>query len=651
MSGSYATPDPLAYWQISYPIYMWPLLLLALQGATPTSPNDPPTRYDVLKAEHARGADMSTIERALASGDSVLQRLAVRALGRFEDERHAPLLLPMLSAPAASVRREAANAAAQLRTPDLLMHSSVLPFNRDPDPSVRAALYESFGRAMIADTARETHVRPGLTDDALMVRRGAARGLESYIRRHARTHKPTATTVAALVRAFAATEDVEVRHVVLLALTAAGHRDSSVIADGLRDRDPQVRRAAVALGRVWVDDAAPMVRWQALRVAGDCARAAAHIRDTSEHVRLLAIDLLGEKQCDAAPLRPLLLPQVEWRRRAHAVVALARTAPTEAGPAVRELARSPVWQARAWAADAAKRLGDTVTLARLARDPAPNVAIAAITTPAQALAALSRDHAGVLFHAATVLEQQQRSYDGVAALPTLMRTFERISRAQPVTWRDPRVALLKVILPLIEGHAPTWTQQWMRDADPVIAGMVYDVSTLASPKSAAVFRLPYLPPPFPTVQALTSLDGATAVVRIRGKGTIVLRFLTDDAPLAVHTFATLAERGAYADKTMHRIVPNFVVQGGSPGADEYDPATTFFMRDEVGFARNARGTFGISTRGRDTGDGQLYINLIDNVRLDHDYTVFAETVRGLDVVDRIQEGDVIESVIIQRARR
>jgi cyclophilin family peptidyl-prolyl cis-trans isomerase len=75
------------------------------------------------------------------------------------------------------------------------------------------------------------------------------------------------------------------------------------------------------------------------------------------------------------------------------------------------------------------------------------------------------------------------------------------------------------------------------------------------------------------------------------------------------------------------------------------------MRDEVGLARNARGTFGISTRGRDTGDGQIYINLIDNFHLDHDYTVFARTVRRLDVIDRIQEGDVIESIRIIRPSR
>jgi cyclophilin family peptidyl-prolyl cis-trans isomerase/HEAT repeat protein len=627
---------------------MWPFLVLALQG---TAQPAPPTPYDVLKAEHARGADMRTIERALASGDSVLQRLAVRAIGRFEDVRHAPLLEPMLHAPAASVRREAANAAAQLRAPALLAHAAVMPFSRDPDPSVRAALYESFGRVAPADSTQEAPLRPGLTDASLVVRRGAARGLESFIRRHARTHQPTAVTLAALASAFTATDDAEVRHVVLLALTAAGHRDSSVIASGLRDGDQQVRRAAVALGRVWVDDPSPMVRWQALRVAGDCARAAAHLRDSSEHVQLLAVDLLGEKSCDAAPLRALAAAGVAWRPRAHAVVALARTAPAEAGPAVRQLAQSPVWQARAWAAEAAKRLGDSATLARLARDSAPNVAIAAITIAPQALAVLERDHAGLLLHAATVLEQQRSTYDGVAAWPRLQRTFERISRTKPVTWRDPRVALFKVILPLAATADPAWLTPWLRDPDPVIASMAYEALPTTPKSASGVFRLPYVPPPFPSMPALAALEGATAELRIRGKGTITLRFLPEEAPMAVHTFVTLAEGGAYAGKTMHRIVPNFVIQGGSPGADEYDPATSFFMRDEVGFARNARGTFGISTRGRDTGDGQLYINLIDNVRLDHDYTVFAETVRGLDVVDRVQEGDVIESIVIRRARR
>jgi cyclophilin family peptidyl-prolyl cis-trans isomerase len=66
------------------------------------------------------------------------------------------------------------------------------------------------------------------------------------------------------------------------------------------------------------------------------------------------------------------------------------------------------------------------------------------------------------------------------------------------------------------------------------------------------------------------------------------------------------------------------------------------MRDEVGIHR--RGTVGISTRGRDTGDAQLFVNLVDSPRLDHQYTVFGAVVSGMDVVDGVLEGDVIERV-------
>ena len=55
---------------------------------------------------------------------------------------------------------------------------------------------------------------------------------------------------------------------------------------------------------------------------------------------------------------------------------------------------------------------------------------------------------------------------------------------------------------------------------------------------------------------------------------------------------------------------------------------------------------GVSTRGRDTGDGQVFINLVDNVRLDHSYTIFGVVVRGMDVVDRLLEGDPIHRATV-----
>ena len=79
-------------------------------------------------------------------------------------------------------------------------------------------------------------------------------------------------------------------------------------------------------------------------------------------------------------------------------------------------------------------------------------------------------------------------------------------------------------------------------------------------------------------------------------------------------------------------MPNFVIQGGGPNANEYCGDCPF-ARDEVGLVQHERGTVGISTRGRDTGDSQIFINLVDTPRLDHDYTVFAYVCDGMEVVD------------------
>jgi peptidyl-prolyl cis-trans isomerase B (cyclophilin B) len=148
-----------------------------------------------------------------------------------------------------------------------------------------------------------------------------------------------------------------------------------------------------------------------------------------------------------------------------------------------------------------------------------------------------------------------------------------------------------------------------------------------------------------TASDLRRLSGARARVAIRGVGTFELALLTAEAPASAFRFAKLAESGYYNGLTFHRVVPNFVIQGGSPGANEYIGDASF-MRDELGQWPHVRGAVGISTRGRDTGDAQMFIDLVDIPRLDHEYTVFAHVLNGMDVVDRILEGDVIDRIEI-----
>jgi cyclophilin family peptidyl-prolyl cis-trans isomerase len=148
---------------------------------------------------------------------------------------------------------------------------------------------------------------------------------------------------------------------------------------------------------------------------------------------------------------------------------------------------------------------------------------------------------------------------------------------------------------------------------------------------------------------LPRLASVRARIAIRGIGSFELMLLASEAPASVFRFVRLAESGYYNGLTFHRVVPNFVIQGGSPAANEY-VGDASFMRDEVGEWPHVRGAVGISTRGRDTGDAQIFVDLVDNPRLDHEYTVFAHVLTGMDVVDAILEGDVIEGVDIIDSR-
>ena len=630
-----------------------PLALLAAPTGTPpartASPTAvvvvPPTRYALLEAEHARRADTALFRAARESGDPALQRLAARALGRLEQPGLLGALRPFLTLPSAGVRATAAwalgqsGAAAAWRPADW---RSVL--REEADLEVRGALYESWGRRAAADSAAEHQLAAALAE-AGAARTGALRGLEAYLRRTARTARPAAGTVQQLREvAQAATTPRTDRLLALLALAAAGDRDGATVDAALRDPDPDVRRAAVALGRRWVDDAEPMVRWQALRVAGSCARAAAHVEDPSAHVALLALDLLGELRCPGPVLAAQARAGTTWQHRAHATAALARMGAPEAGAAVRRLADAPEFQARMWAVTAARLAKDSVTLRRLARDAAPTVAAAAITSVDDARRALRADHAGLVLAGAEFLKGSPALG---AARPALVEAFERLTGSRPITWRDPRVALLERVDEAGGGTPTAWFERWLDDADPAVAARAAQAlsARTGTPVAPRTRALPV--PPFPAESLLASLRGATAVVTMAGLGIMTVRLDVDEAPATVAAIVALAQGGAFDGRTLHRVVPNFVLQGGSPGADEYDPATVQFMRDEVG-GRHRRGTLGISTRGRDTGDGQLFFNLVDNVRLDHDYTVFGEVVTGRDVMDRVQEGAVITSVRIER---
>ena len=604
------------------------LLLLLLQVPLPRA---------ILEAEDSRSEDVSIFDQALKAPDARLQRLAVRALGRLERPAHADLVVPFLSAPDPGLRKEAVNALGQMGAPVELLTAA---FEKERDGTVRAVFYETIGRL---PGAREQLLLKGLDEKDLDARIGAAKGLEAYWRLNARKAGPSQETVLALRAAVRRDTSVPLRELALLTLNAAGDSDPATLSTALSDPNPLVRRLAVMGSKQWRDDPSYLVRYEALKVSGSCERAAASVADPSDHVALLAIDLLGNG-CSSGVLEKIVDQSKDWRRQARALVSLAKVNPDEARKRLDALSHHPVWQARVYAAKVALILKDDATLKRLLRDQSPNVVAAALVAPADAVNALQSPHYGLIMRATECLKGWK---DGAQAVPALLAALKRISAERRATSRDPRRAIMERLREFGGAAMADALNPWLADFDPAIAQLAAQIISRAGGTQVSPQTRRFAVSPVPPQGFIDALQGARARFRMKEAGTFTIELLPDEAPVTVAAFVRLAESGYYRNLTFHRIVPNFVIQGGSPGADEYVGASDY-LRDELGLVSHSRGTVGISTRGRDTGDSQIFINLVDNFRLDHNYTVFARVVEGMDSVDRIQEGDSIQSIEIIR---
>jgi cyclophilin family peptidyl-prolyl cis-trans isomerase len=331
-----------------------------------------------------------------------------------------------------------------------------------------------------------------------------------------------------------------------------------------------------------------------------------------------------------------------WHRATHAFVSLARLSRPDATRRLTRFAEHPIWQVRMYAARAAVALAARGRLERLAQDRHDNVREAAVAglltlrgheSDAVYIDALARRDYQLVLTAANALKG---SPNGARALPALLAAFTRITAERRDTSRDPRIAILDRVREFGAKTQAAALRSCLADFDPMVAG--HCAATLQ-----AWTGTPHTATPAAPASPLLAPAARRARIAMRGKGAFDLRLFGDEAPATIARFVRLARQGAYNGLTFHRVVPNFVIQGGSPGANEY-MGDGPFMRDEVGLRTHARGTLGISTRGRDTGDAQIFVNVADNPRLDHNYTVFAEVTTGMDVVDGILEGDVIERV-------
>jgi len=426
-----------------------------------------------------------------------------------------------------------------------------------------------------------------------------------------------------------------------------------------RIRDPKfASRDSLPAGRaptVWPEPAW-RVRYRALAAQrDDCSALGAALGDSAWPVRLRAADLV-RASCvgDSTIVRTLhawidALPRdasrhaaggVSWHPAAHAIVSLARLRPLEAKKRMRWLASHSQWQVRMYTARAIGQMTDSAMrsvlprdieavpdhalLRTLARDPNDNVKEAAIDALSRLtghasddvyLAALGARGAQAVRAAALAL----RGSTHAEARSLVNATFARWVRRASASERDARVALLEAAgRPASDDRPPTRARALPPRAVALALGAEVWLGVTMDPRSG----------------------GGAFVVRLRG----------DAAPVMAARILALANRHYYDGLTWHRVEHDFVIQGGSQDDNEYVGAAEY-LRDELGTVPHLRGTVGMSTRGHDTGDAQWFVNLKDNLRLGPDYTVFAEVVQGMDVVDRVMEGDRILRIAELRRNR
>jgi cyclophilin family peptidyl-prolyl cis-trans isomerase/HEAT repeat protein len=147
-------------------------------------------------------------------------------------------------------------------------------------------------------------------------------------------------------------------------------------------------------------------------------------------------------------------------------------------------------------------------------------------------------------------------------------------------------------------------------------------------------------------RALSRINRKVHAVVTTSRGSFTMELLPREAPLTVENFVQLAQRNYFRGITIHRVVPNFVIQDGDPRGDG-NGGPGYQIRCEINEVPYDRATLGMALSGKDTGGSQWFVTHAPQPHLDGGYTVFGRVIAGMDVVDKITRGDVVRSIRIQ----
>jgi len=420
-----------------------------------------------------------------------------------------------------------------------------------------------------------------------------------------------------------------------------GSRDR--LRSALADEDWRVAcEAALALGERPDPAALP-----------ELARALDH---ASAHVRRVATEALGGFKNFPEEVRTLLerarvdpSPNV----RAAAIVSQVRVLGDELAPEIEALADRSDSRLRAGAATAAARLSDeraVPILLKLTRDPSLRVADIAVRGLKDHPTAAARERIeellgdvdnGLRLAAVETLEE----IGGPDDLEALDRCLES-SRGEIAA--EIAVNVVEAAAKIGGERGRAVVEHGLEHSDPFVRRKSRDllaksfrVADIPAPKSSPVPRPPISIPvatgPNPRVEIVTD------------RGTMVFELFRDETPVHVHNFLELVRRGHYDGLGFHRVVPDFVVQGGDPRGDG-NGGTTWRgvpLRREFTPRKFVRGSLGMPRNDDpDSGGSQIFVTHRETPHLDGRYTLFGEMLQGFEVLDAIEVGDSIRSVRI-----
>jgi cyclophilin family peptidyl-prolyl cis-trans isomerase/HEAT repeat protein len=612
--------------------------------------------------------DEFTVQQALKGDASLREDLAV-ALGRIPDRQGRSVLQGLLIDEEARVRRAAAFALGELEDPEA--QTALFAALRDPDRETGVLAVEALGKL----GARVVDVMEALLPLGEE---------ERWARLLPHLFRFKEETIVAVAERGLSLPDPMLHTRAAYALSRDPYPQAvPLLRTLLTDPLPRVRAwAARALGLVGSGDDLPALRpllddgdpgplIQALRaaralIAGGKASAPADwaprlqelLTDPRPGVRASALEAAGVWATAAREIGDALVAWMaggdEAWERGIALLSLASGKHPKAAEWIAAAAKSPEDALRARAAEAAGLLGLPAgggLLETLAGDASPRVRSAALA------AWLAADP-----EAAEVARKGLQDPD-----PAVRGTaLDWLAEHPLVPLADLGGAFVGVYRPGMEeaGLAAVRAVTARAEKEPLERG-----AAVALLEKAAVAGGPYvlrreagvslgkLDRPVPRLEPaeLSRGDGVyreilqrtrrPRTVEIRTvRGTVTVRLACPQAPLTCLNFLTLAGQGFYDGVTFHRVVPDFVAQGGDPRGDGTG-GPGYSIRDEINRLRYDRGAVGMALAGPDTGGSQFFFTLTPQPHLDGGYTIFGEVVAGMEVADQIRIGDRIEKVV------